>query len=129
MWTHSALFCLVFFPQRVSEAVHHSIPCLLLAGSGGAADCLANLLEETQPGEPLKMLAMKKMQGKFPDHELEDLAEEVRSRDRHSVLIPVPLSLWFHRVFELIQILSYSRWYFEVSLSYLQVVQTLVENT
>ncbi|KAH0626690.1 hypothetical protein JD844_001797 [Phrynosoma platyrhinos] len=63
--------------KRVSEAVHASIPCLLLAGTGGAADCLAELLEETQPGEPLKTLAMKKMQGKFPDNELEHLAEEV----------------------------------------------------
>ncbi|XP_053120633.1 transient receptor potential cation channel subfamily M member 4 [Hemicordylus capensis] len=63
--------------KRVSEAVCASIPCLLLAGSGGAADCLAELLEETQPGEPLKTLAMKKMHGKFPDNELEDLAEEV----------------------------------------------------
>ncbi|XP_072860517.2 transient receptor potential cation channel subfamily M member 4 [Pogona vitticeps] len=63
--------------KRVSEAVHASIPCLLLAGTGGAADCLAVLLEETQPGEPLKALAIKKMQGKFPDDELEGLAEEV----------------------------------------------------
>ncbi|XP_016850135.2 transient receptor potential cation channel subfamily M member 4 [Anolis carolinensis] len=63
--------------KRVSEAVHASIPCLLLAGTGGAADCLAELLEETQPGESLKTLAMKKMQGKFPDNELEQLAEEV----------------------------------------------------
>ncbi|XP_026525377.1 transient receptor potential cation channel subfamily M member 4 isoform X1 [Notechis scutatus] len=65
--------------KRVSEAVHASIPCLLLAGSGGAADCLAELLEETQPGESLKTLAMKKMQGKFPDNDLEELAEQVES--------------------------------------------------
>uniref|UniRef100_A0A8D0EA41 Transient receptor potential cation channel subfamily M member 4 n=1 Tax=Salvator merianae TaxID=96440 RepID=A0A8D0EA41_SALMN len=64
-------------PYRVSDAVKASIPCLLLAGSGGAADCLAELLEETQPGESLKALAMEKMQGKFPDSELEDLAEQV----------------------------------------------------
>ncbi|CAI5790020.1 transient receptor potential cation channel subfamily M member 4 [Podarcis lilfordi] len=63
--------------KRVSDAVHASIPCLLLAGTGGAADCLAGLLQETQPGEPMKALAMKKMQGKFPADELEDLAEEV----------------------------------------------------
>ncbi|XP_061445748.1 transient receptor potential cation channel subfamily M member 4 isoform X2 [Rhineura floridana] len=63
--------------KRISEAVHASIPCLLLAGSGGAADCLAELLEETQPGESLKSLALKKLQGKFPENELEDLAEEV----------------------------------------------------
>ncbi|XP_039216172.1 transient receptor potential cation channel subfamily M member 4 isoform X3 [Crotalus tigris] len=65
--------------KRVSEAVHASIPCLLLAGSGGAADCLAELLEETQPGESLKTLAMKKMQGKFPDNDLEELAEQAES--------------------------------------------------
>uniref|UniRef100_A0A8D0GLF8 Transient receptor potential cation channel subfamily M member 4 n=1 Tax=Sphenodon punctatus TaxID=8508 RepID=A0A8D0GLF8_SPHPU len=33
--------------RRVSEATRASIPCLLLGGSGGAADCLARLLEET----------------------------------------------------------------------------------
>uniref|UniRef100_A0A8D2IUG4 Transient receptor potential cation channel subfamily M member 4 n=1 Tax=Varanus komodoensis TaxID=61221 RepID=A0A8D2IUG4_VARKO len=71
------LFHLVHFLQRVSDAVHASIPCLLLAGSGGAADCLAGLIEETQPGESLKALAIKKMQGKFPDDELEDLVERI----------------------------------------------------
>ncbi|XP_054850882.1 transient receptor potential cation channel subfamily M member 4 [Eublepharis macularius] len=62
--------------KRVSEAVNSSIPCLLLYGSGGAADCLAELLEETQSGESLKMKALEKMRGKFPDNELAELAEE-----------------------------------------------------
>ncbi|KAL8176217.1 UNVERIFIED_CONTAM: hypothetical protein K2H54_025951, partial [Gekko kuhli] len=61
---------------RVSEAVHSSIPCLLLSGSGGTADCLAELLEETLPGESLKIKALEKMRGKFPDNELAELAEE-----------------------------------------------------
>ncbi|XP_060111450.1 transient receptor potential cation channel subfamily M member 4 [Heteronotia binoei] len=62
--------------KRVAEAVHSSIPCLLLRGSGGAADCLAELLEETLPRESLKIKALEKMRGKFPENELAELAEE-----------------------------------------------------
>uniref|UniRef100_A0A8D0L5P4 Transient receptor potential cation channel subfamily M member 4 n=1 Tax=Sphenodon punctatus TaxID=8508 RepID=A0A8D0L5P4_SPHPU len=63
--------------RRVSEATRASIPCLLLGGSGGAADCLARLLEETQPGEPLRSLALERLRGKFPEDELPGLADEV----------------------------------------------------
>lgn len=64
-------------PQRVLEAVQASIPCLLVGGSGGVADCLAQVLAETQPGEPVRALAQEKMQDRFPPNDLLHLAEQV----------------------------------------------------
>lgn len=33
--------------QRIEDATQLQLPCLLVAGSGGAADCLAETLEDT----------------------------------------------------------------------------------
>ncbi|XP_019406603.1 PREDICTED: transient receptor potential cation channel subfamily M member 4 isoform X1 [Crocodylus porosus] len=64
---------------RVLEAVQASIPCLLVEGSGGVADCLAQVLAETQPGEPVQALAQEKMQDCFPPNDLPHLAKQVEN--------------------------------------------------
>ncbi|XP_006160972.2 transient receptor potential cation channel subfamily M member 4-like [Tupaia chinensis] len=33
--------------KRIEDATHAQLPCLLVAGSGGAADCLVETLEDT----------------------------------------------------------------------------------
>ncbi|XP_074872368.1 transient receptor potential cation channel subfamily M member 4 [Carettochelys insculpta] len=59
---------------RVRQAAEAALPCLLVGGSGGAADCLAQLLEETQVG---RALVEEKLQGHFPPAEVPGLAEQV----------------------------------------------------
>uniref|UniRef100_A0A8C8RP15 Transient receptor potential cation channel subfamily M member 4 n=1 Tax=Pelusios castaneus TaxID=367368 RepID=A0A8C8RP15_9SAUR len=62
---------------RVYEAAVANIPCLLVGGSGGAADCLAQILEDAQPGQPDRALVQEKLQERFPPADVSGLAEQV----------------------------------------------------
>ncbi|CAM5174068.1 unnamed protein product [Eretmochelys imbricata] len=62
---------------RVREAAEADIPCLLVGGSGGAADCLAQILQDVQPGQESRVLIQEKLQGRFPPADVPGLAEQV----------------------------------------------------
>ncbi|CAM4623098.1 unnamed protein product [Lepidochelys kempii] len=62
---------------RVREAAEADIPCLLVGGSGGAADCLAQILQDVQPGQESRVLIQEKLQGRFPPADVPGLAKQV----------------------------------------------------
>nr|XP_032624453.1 transient receptor potential cation channel subfamily M member 4-like [Chelonoidis abingdonii] len=62
---------------RIWEAAEANIPCLLVGGSGGAADCLAQILQDTQRDQASRVLIQEKLQGRFPLAEVPGLAEQV----------------------------------------------------
>ncbi|TFJ96943.1 von Willebrand factor A domain-containing protein 5B2 [Platysternon megacephalum] len=74
---------------RVREAAEANIPCLLVGGSGGAADCLAQILQDAQPDQASRVLIQEKLQGRFPLADVPGLAEQVERslalRDRVTV--------------------------------------------
>ncbi|XP_065427122.1 LOW QUALITY PROTEIN: transient receptor potential cation channel subfamily M member 4 [Chrysemys picta bellii] len=62
---------------RVREAAEANIPCLLVGGSGGAADCLAQILQDAQPDQASQALIQEKLQGRFPPADVPGLAKQV----------------------------------------------------
>ncbi|XP_056652733.1 transient receptor potential cation channel subfamily M member 4 isoform X2 [Monodelphis domestica] len=64
--------------QRVEDATQARLPCLLVAGSGGAADCLAETLEEALAlrGSPSSFIS-DRIRRFFPKGDLEALGAQI----------------------------------------------------
>ncbi|XP_004916435.2 transient receptor potential cation channel subfamily M member 4 isoform X2 [Xenopus tropicalis] len=62
---------------RVYNATKSPIPCLLVAGSGGVADCLAEILEESIALESIRGLIEEKLKHYFPNENLTKMVEKV----------------------------------------------------
>ncbi|XP_027715110.1 transient receptor potential cation channel subfamily M member 4 isoform X1 [Vombatus ursinus] len=70
--------------QRVEDATKAQLPCLLVAGSGGAADCLAETLEEAQAvresspsfGTPSASIS-ERIRSFFPNGDLEAIGAQI----------------------------------------------------
>ncbi|XP_029441990.1 LOW QUALITY PROTEIN: transient receptor potential cation channel subfamily M member 4-like, partial [Rhinatrema bivittatum] len=62
---------------RVYKATKNTIPCLLVAGSGGVADCLAEILEEALTLEAVRPLVEEKLKQYFPQESGPKLADQV----------------------------------------------------
>ncbi|KAF6079763.1 transient receptor potential cation channel subfamily M member 4 [Phyllostomus discolor] len=66
--------------KRIEDATQAQLPCLLVAGSGGAADCLAEILEDTQApgnGAGRRGDAQNRIRRFFPDGDPEVLQAQV----------------------------------------------------
>ncbi|XP_053515680.1 transient receptor potential cation channel subfamily M member 4 isoform X2 [Artibeus jamaicensis] len=66
--------------KRIEDATQAQLPCLLVAGSGGAADCLAEILEDTQApgnGAGRRGDAQYRIRRFFPDGDPEVLQAQV----------------------------------------------------
>ncbi|OCT71004.1 hypothetical protein XELAEV_180379157mg, partial [Xenopus laevis] len=62
---------------RVYNATKSPIPCLLVAGSGGVADCLAEILEESLAQESIRGLIEEKLKHYFPNENLTKMVQKV----------------------------------------------------
>ncbi|XP_069803260.1 transient receptor potential cation channel subfamily M member 4-like isoform X2 [Dendropsophus ebraccatus] len=63
--------------ERVYKATMSSIPCLLVAGSDGVADCLAEILEESLTMESTRNLIDEKLKQHFPGENLTIMIEKI----------------------------------------------------
>ncbi|XP_075046847.1 transient receptor potential cation channel subfamily M member 4 isoform X2 [Mixophyes fleayi] len=63
--------------ERVYQATMSPIPCLLVAGSGGVADCLAEILEESLTMESIRSLVEEKLKQHFPEENLTKIIGKV----------------------------------------------------
>ncbi|XP_053546772.1 transient receptor potential cation channel subfamily M member 4 [Bombina bombina] len=52
--------------KRVYDATENTIPCLLVTGCGGVADCLAEIMEESLTMESIRCLVEEKLKQHFP---------------------------------------------------------------
>ncbi|KAM4651905.1 transient receptor potential cation channel subfamily M member 4 isoform 2-T2 [Discoglossus pictus] len=75
--------------QRVYKATRSTIPCLLVAGSGGVADCLAEILEESLTMESIRPLVEEKLKQHFPKENLTKMVEQVEKIIENRDLVTV----------------------------------------
>ncbi|KAG8433963.1 hypothetical protein GDO86_012355 [Hymenochirus boettgeri] len=75
--------------ERVYNATKSPIPCLLVAGSGGVADCLAEILEESLALESIRGLIEEKLKHYFPTENLSKMIEKVEKIVENRDLVTV----------------------------------------
>ncbi|MEE6509068.1 hypothetical protein FKM82_024067 [Ascaphus truei] len=63
--------------ERVYKATMSPIPCLLVEGSGGVADCLAEILEESLTMDSFRGLVEEKLKQHFPKEDLSKMVKQV----------------------------------------------------
>ncbi|KAM8927781.1 transient receptor potential cation channel subfamily M member 4 [Pelodytes ibericus] len=63
--------------ERVYTATQSPIPCLLVAGSGGVADCLAEIMDESLTMESSRSLIEAKLRQHFPGEDLQKMVDKV----------------------------------------------------
>ncbi|XP_040183510.1 transient receptor potential cation channel subfamily M member 4 [Rana temporaria] len=75
--------------ERVYNATMSPIPCLLVAGSGGVADCLAEILEESLPMESIRTVIEEKLKLHFPKENLTKMVGKVEKIVENRELVTV----------------------------------------
>ncbi|XP_072281848.1 transient receptor potential cation channel subfamily M member 4 isoform X1 [Pyxicephalus adspersus] len=75
--------------ERVYNATMSPIPCLLVAGSGGVADCLAEILEESMPMESIRTVIEEKLKLHFPKENLVKMVGKVEKIVENRDLVTV----------------------------------------
>ncbi|XP_056397666.1 transient receptor potential cation channel subfamily M member 4-like [Hyla sarda] len=75
--------------ERVYKATMSPIPCLLVAGSGGVADCLAEILEESLTMESILSLIDEKLKQHFPEENLTKMIEKIEKIVENRDLVTV----------------------------------------
>ncbi|KAM4704077.1 transient receptor potential cation channel subfamily M member 4 [Rhinophrynus dorsalis] len=75
--------------ERVYKATRSTIPCLLVAGSGGVADCLAEILEESVTLESIRSLIELKLKQHFPEEDLTKMVEKIERIVENKELVTV----------------------------------------
>ncbi|KAM4016023.1 transient receptor potential cation channel subfamily M member 4 isoform 2-T3 [Anomaloglossus baeobatrachus] len=75
--------------ERVYKATMSPIPCLLVAGSGGVADCLAEILEESLTMESIRSLIEEKLKQHFPDENLTKMIGKIEKIIENRDLVTV----------------------------------------
>uniref|UniRef100_A0A8C5WFK8 Transient receptor potential cation channel subfamily M member 4 n=1 Tax=Leptobrachium leishanense TaxID=445787 RepID=A0A8C5WFK8_9ANUR len=75
--------------ERVYKATQSPIPCLLVAGSGGVADCLAEILDESLTMESIRSLIEHKLKHHFPSEDLRKMVDKVEKIVENRELVTV----------------------------------------
>ncbi|KAM9299440.1 transient receptor potential cation channel subfamily M member 4 [Gastrophryne carolinensis] len=75
--------------ERVYSATLSRIPCLLVSGSGGVADCLTEILEEALTMESIKTLIEEKLKLHFPRENLTKMIKKVEKIVENRDLVTV----------------------------------------
>ncbi|XP_077115835.1 transient receptor potential cation channel subfamily M member 4 isoform X1 [Ranitomeya variabilis] len=75
--------------ERVYKATMSPIPCLLVAGSGGVADCLAEILEESLTLETMRSLIEEKLKLHFPEENLTKMIGKIEKIVENRDLVTV----------------------------------------
>ncbi|XP_053308236.1 transient receptor potential cation channel subfamily M member 4-like [Spea bombifrons] len=75
--------------ERVYQATRSPIPCLLVAGSGGVADCLAEIMEESLTMESIRSLIKEKLKQHFPGQDLQKMVDKVQKIVENRDLVTV----------------------------------------
>lgn len=75
--------------ERVYKATMCPIPCLLVAGSGGVADCLAEILEESLTMESIRSLIEEKLKQHFPEKNLTKMIDKIEKIVENRELVTV----------------------------------------
>ncbi|XP_018419867.1 PREDICTED: transient receptor potential cation channel subfamily M member 4 [Nanorana parkeri] len=75
--------------ERVYNATMSPIPCLLVAGSGGVADCLAEILEESLSMESVRSVIEEKLKLHFPKENLTKMVGKVEKIIENRELVTV----------------------------------------
>ncbi|XP_063798505.1 transient receptor potential cation channel subfamily M member 4 [Pseudophryne corroboree] len=75
--------------ERVYKATMSPIPCLLVAGSGGVSDCLAEILEESLSLESCRSLVEEKLKLHFPEENLTKIIGKVEKIVENRDLVTV----------------------------------------
>ncbi|XP_068097225.1 transient receptor potential cation channel subfamily M member 4 isoform X2 [Hyperolius riggenbachi] len=75
--------------ERVYNATMSPIPCLLVAGSGGVADCLAEILEESLTMESVRIVIEEKLKSHFPNENLTKMIKKVEKIVENRELVTV----------------------------------------
>ncbi|KAG9471145.1 hypothetical protein GDO78_015679, partial [Eleutherodactylus coqui] len=75
--------------ERVYKATMSSIPCLLVAGSGGVADCLDEILKQSSTMESIRNLIEEKLQQHFPAENLTKMIGKIEKIVENRELVTV----------------------------------------